>query len=131
MYRPDISFKKIRAVNAAIDSPSRKMVALQNAGIFDPAMFDLFKLRKTAAHRKYNHSVPSAFIAAYMVDPKNAAELALIHLMADRMGNYYHDRFGTSDKEVIEALVNKQYDMFQMTKGAGIKGRNKRKQMFF
>lgn len=125
MWAPHIPLRTIDKVNSAIDNPNRKMVALQNSGIIDNKTMDYFKLGKHG-HRKYNHSIASAFAAAYMVDPKHAADLAMIHLIGDRMSNYMHDRVGTSDKEVIESLINKQYDMFRITSDFGRKRRQKK-----
>ena len=127
MFLPHVPLYKIDAVNRAIDNPNKKMLALQKSGIIDPRYMDVFNLGKHG-HRKYNHSVPSAFIAAYMEDPEHAAELSIIHLMADRMGNYIHDAVGTDNKEILEALINKNYSMFKQTNG--VKSRRERKMYY-
>jgi hypothetical protein len=115
-------------VNRAIDSPDKKMLALQQSGVIDPRVMDVFKLTGHG-HRRYNHSVPSAFLSAYQVDPKHAADLAIAHLLADRMGNYMHDNVGTESKEVVEALINKQYALFRET--SSWKKERKRTKMFY
>jgi hypothetical protein len=127
MFKPDIPLYKIDAVNRAIDNPDKKMLALQKTGVIDPKFLDVFNLGRHG-HRRYNHSIPSAFMAAYMVDPENAIELSMIHLMADRMGNYVHDTIGTDNKEIWEAMINKSYSMFKQTNG--IKTR-KQKRMYY
>jgi hypothetical protein len=114
MLFPHIPFKTIDGVNRAIDNPDKKMLALQQSGVINPQVMDWFKLTKHG-HRKYNHSVPSAFLSAYQIDPKHAADLAIAHLLADRIGNYMHDSIGTESKEVVEALINKQYALFRET----------------
>jgi hypothetical protein len=111
---PHIPFKTIEKVNSAIDNPDRKMVMFQNSGIFDPKYMDLFGLTKHGGHRKYNHSIPSAFMAAYTVDPTHAAELAVAHLFADKMSNMMHDRLGSANKDIAESMLNKQYEMFRL-----------------
>lgn len=126
MLFPHIPFRVIDATNRAIDSPNKKMIALQTAGVVDPRALDVFKLTKQG-HRKYNHSVPSAFLAAYQINPEHAADLAIAHLLADRMGNYMHDSVGTESKEVIESLINKQYALFRETAGYA----RKRTKMYF
>jgi hypothetical protein len=123
---PHISFKIIDETNRAIDSPDKKMLALQQSGVIDPRVMDIFKLGKQG-HRKYNHSVPSAFLSAYQISPRYAADLAIAHLLADRMGNYMHDSIGTESKEVVEALINKQYALFRETSGFA----RRKKKMFY
>lgn len=125
MFFPSIPIKTIDKANHSIDNPDRKMVALQNSGIIDKHAFDVFKLSKHG-HRNYNHTVPSAFLAAFMVDKEHAFELAMSHLMADRMSNLMHDRLGASDKNVLEALINKQYEIMRAT-GAFSTGKVKKK----
>jgi hypothetical protein len=67
-------------------------------------------------------------MAAYMVNPKYAADLAMIHLYADRMSNLMHDRLGSADKDVAESLINKQFDMFKALNGYK---RPRQKRMFY
>jgi hypothetical protein len=116
MLFPHISFKEIDKVNRAIDNPNRKMVAMQSTGIIDPKAMDVFNLGKHG-HRKFNHSIPSAFMAAFMVSPEHAAELAMAHLVADKMGNYIHDAVGSDNKDIIEGMINKNYTLFRETNG--------------
>lgn len=127
MLFPNIPFKTIDAVNRAIDNPNKKMMALQQSGIIDPKMFDIFNLGKHG-HRKYNHSVPSAFMAAFMVNQEHAAELAIAHLIADRMGNYMHDNLGSANKDIAEGIINKNYELFRQTNGLGTP---RQKKMFY
>lgn len=90
---------------------------LQNEGIIDPKLLDVFNLTRHS-HRKYNHSLPTSMMAAMLVDPDHAAELAMVHLMADKMGNMMHDTLGSAeDKEIMESLINKSYAMFKATNG--------------
>jgi hypothetical protein len=126
MFFPHIPYKTIDKVNSAIDNPNRKMVMLQNSGIVDPRYMDAFGLSRHG-HRKYNHSIPSAFMASFMVDPEHATELAMAHLFVDKLGNYLHDIMGTEDKEVAEALFNQQFARYRALTSP--KGRN-RKKMF-
>jgi hypothetical protein len=128
MCWPHIPFRIIDEVNRSIDNPDKKMIALQQSGVIDPKAMDLFKLNKSAGHRKYNHTIPSAFLSAYQISPKYAADLAIVHLLADRMSNYMHDAMGSESKEVQEALINKNYALFRETSGFK---RNKRRKMYF
>lgn len=127
MLFPNIPFKTIDKVNRAIDNPNKKMLALQESNIIDPKMMDVFNLGKHG-HRKYNHSVPSAFMAAFMVDQEHAAELAIAHLIADRMGNYLHDNVGSNNKDILEGVINKNYELFRQTNGMKVP---KSKKMFY
>jgi hypothetical protein len=118
---------KIDKVNRAIDNPDKKMVALQSTGIIDPKMMDVFGLSKHG-HRKFNHTIPSAFMAAFMVDPEHAADLAMVHLVADKMSNYLHDSIGPDEKDIFEGMINKSYAMFKETNGIPTR---KSKRMFY
>ena len=124
---PHISLSRIDKVNRAIDNPSKQMIALQQSGVIDNKMMDAFGLTKHG-HRKFNHTPQSAIMTAYLVDPENAADLAITHLLADKMGNYLHDSVGTDDKEILEGVINKAYSLYKQTNG--IKTR-KSKKMFF
>lgn len=124
---PDIPLYKIDRVNRAIDNPSKQMLALQQTGVINNKMMDAFGLTKHG-HRKYNHTPESAIMAAYMVDPDHAADLAITHLLADKMGNYLHDNVGIDNKEILEGVINKAYSLYKETNGIKT---NKKKKMFF
>jgi hypothetical protein len=127
MLFPHIPVGIIEKVNRSIDNPDKKMVALQTSGIIDPKMLDLFGLTGHG-HRRYNHSVPSAFMAAYMVNPEHAADIAMSHLIADKMSNYLHDSVGPDEKDIYEGMINKCYSMFKETNGIPSR---KSKRMFY
>ena len=116
MYYPHIPFKIIDRVNHSIDNPSKALMKMQDIGVIDPRMLDVFGLTKHA-HRKYNHSLPTSMMAAFLADPDHAAELAMVHLLADKMGNMIHDAVGTDQKEILEGMINHSYTMFRATNG--------------
>lgn len=128
MLFPNIPFRTIDKINSAIDNPDRKAIAMQNSGLFSRKELDTFGLTRQG-HRKFNHTVDSAIMAAFMVDPKNAFELAMTHLLVDKMGNYVHDRMGSNGKDMYEAQLNQMIDSYRQT-NMGYAPR-KRKQMFF
>ena len=126
MMFPHISYRVIDKVNSSIDNPSKRMIAIQNSGLFDRNVFDAFGLTKHG-HRKYNHDTASAIFNAYMVDPKNAAELAITHLALDRFGNFLHDTYGTDEKDAFEVMLNKWMNLDKANRGM----RTRQKRMFF
>lgn len=103
------------------------MKALQNSGMFDNKMLDAFGL-KNHGHRKYNHGIDGAFFSAYMVSPEHAVDLAMTHLMLDKMGNLLNDTVGNDEKDIVEGTINKFCSVYRENV-LGIKPRRKR--MYF
>jgi len=116
LFYPHIPFKTIDKVNHAIDNPSKALMKMQDNGIMDPKMLDVMGLTKHG-HRKYNHSLPTSIMAAFLAEPNYAAELAMVHLLADKMGNMLHDAVGSDDKDIMEGMINKSYAMFKASNG--------------
>lgn len=112
--RSDIPFKTIDRVNSAIDNPNKAMIAIQQSGMFNSKELDTFKLR-SHGHRKFNHSPMSAFMSAYMIDPKNAMDLAMMHLTLDKLSNYMVDTVGINERDLWEANFNKFVDLYRQT----------------
>lgn len=126
LFFPDCKMGEIDRVNAAIDNPDKKMIAVQRFGgpFGSKTAMDFFGLSRHG-HRATNHTVDTAVMAAMLTGAQNAPELAMTHLLADRMSNYMNDMFGVENKEIAEALFNHSY----VTGKTGRKRR--RKQMFF
>ena len=127
IFYPDIPAYKIDKINSAIDNPSKRIIMLQNSGIYNPGVYDVFGLRKHG-HRKDSHDVTTAAFNAFMVDRERGVELAMTHLLADKMSNYMIDTLGTENKEIMESLINKWYTLYKES-NLGIKKRTKR--MFY
>lgn len=121
MMFPNVSYKTIDKINSSIDNPSKRMIAIQNSGLFDKNVFDAFGLTKHG-HRKYNHDIASAMFNGYMSSPQHGAEIAITHLALDRFGNMLHDLYGSNEKDAFEVMLNKWLSMERATK---------QKRMFF
>lgn len=130
LFFPHLKFSEIDRVNAAIDNPDRKMVAFQNAtgGLFNKNTMDFFGLTKQGGHRVYNHSVDTAVMAAFLANSRNAPELAMTHLMLDKMSNYMNDIMGSENKRVAESLLHAVYAMGKPARGERTR---KRPKMFY
>jgi len=130
LFFPNLKFSEIDRVNAAIDNPDRKMIAFQNAagGLFNKNTMDFFGLTKQGGHRVYNHSMDSAIMAGFLANSNHAPELAMTHLLLDKMSNYMNDIMGSENKRVAESLLHAVYSMGKPARGEKV---IKRKKMFY
>jgi hypothetical protein len=110
---PNIKYKEIDAINSAIDSPTRRSKAFNEAytSIMGPDgryynPFDFFSLGKTASHRRVNHDPVSATITALMENPRNGAVLANLHLILDVIGEEIKKQHGVPVRDLWEAQMN-------------------------
>ena len=104
MMYPHIPLKDIMQVNSRLD----------NAKMMDKTMRAVFGGKETTdffgltghGHRKYNHDMGSALLAANLVSKQYGAKIAIGHLMQDTFSNMLVDKYGVEGRDLFEAVFN-------------------------
>lgn len=111
LFYGDMRMKDLDIINRSLDKPTQKMTILQNRGLIPRGMDKVFNLGKSSHHRSYNHSPSTAITAALLsgAKGKHVAEVAIMHLVADKMSNMIHDKIGTDRRDMFESMITMQY----------------------